>query len=139
MPPEGIAARFADSDVIVAADGVNSRIREHFRESFRAGSRDQVEPLLLDGLDAGRWTSSTTSSGETEHGIICAHTYQYEAGRSTWIFEMDDACWRGHGFDAHGRGSVEGVAGALYAEELQGHALLLNRSNWRQFPRIFCQ
>ncbi len=137
VPPEEIATRFADSDVVVAADGVNSRIREHFRTAF--------EPDVAIKSNRFCWMGSTRPMDEfnyffrqTEHGIICAHTYQYEAGRSTWIFEMDDACWRGHGFDGMDEAASKAVLEALYADELQGHPLLLNRSNWRQFPRIFC-
>ncbi|NDW04310.1 oxidoreductase [Jiella pacifica] len=137
IPPEEIATRFADSDVVVAADGVNSRIREHFRESFMPEVAVQSNRFC--------WMGSTRPMDEfnyffreTRHGIICAHTYQYEKGRSTWIFEMDDACWRGHGFDQMDEEGSKAVLESLYAEELQGHPLLLNRSNWRQFPRIFC-
>ncbi|GJD49622.1 NADPH dehydrogenase [Methylobacterium crusticola] len=137
VPPQEIAARYADSDVVVAADGINSRIREHFRESFRP----EVE------LKANRfcWMGSTRPMDEfnyffreTPHGIVCAHTYQYEPGRSTWVFEMDEACYRGHGFVETDEEGSRRTLEALYAEELQGHGLLLNRSTWRRFPRIFC-
>ena len=137
VPPEEIATRFADSEVVVACDGVNSRIREHFRESF--------QPEVAIKSNRFCWMGSTRPMDEfnyffreTENGIICAHTYQYEKGRSTWIFEMEDACWRGHGFDAMDEEQSKAVLEQLYGEELQGHELLLNRSNWRQFPRIFC-
>ncbi|GGD23163.1 oxidoreductase [Aureimonas glaciei] len=138
VPPEAIATRFADSDIVVASDGVNSRIREHFRESF--------QPEVTIKANRFCWMGSTRPMDEfnyffreTEHGVICAHTYQYEAGRSTWIFEMDDACWRGHGFDGMDETQSKAALEALYAEELQGHPLLLNRSAWRQFPRIYCR
>lgn len=137
IPPEEIATRFADSDIVVASDGVNSRIRETFRESF--------QPEVQIKSNRFCWMGSSRPMDEfnyffreTEHGIICAHTYQYEEGRSTWIFEMDDACWRGHGFDGMDEEQSKAVLETLYEEELQGHPLLLNRSNWRQFPRIFC-
>ncbi|MCW4115210.1 bifunctional salicylyl-CoA 5-hydroxylase/oxidoreductase [Aurantimonas sp. MSK8Z-1] len=138
IAPEEIATRFADSDVVVGSDGVNSKIREHFRESFR--------PEVTIKSNRFCWMGSTRPMDEfnyffreTEHGIICAHTYQYEVGRSTWIFEMDDACWRGHGFDGMDEAQSKQRLEMLYAEELQGHPLLLNRSNWRQFPRIFSE
>ena len=137
VPPEDLASRFADSDVIVVSDGVNSRIREHFRDRF--------EPDVAIKSNRFCWMGSTRPMDEfnyffreTEHGIICAHTYQYEQGRSTWIFEMDDDCWRGHGFDGMDEEQSKAALQTLYADELQGHPLLLNRSNWRQFPRIFC-
>ena len=143
---EGVVLRFGaaitpdalpQADIIVAADGVNSRIREHFRDKF--------QPSVVLKSNRFCWMGSTRPMGEfnyffreTDHGIICAHTYQYEAGRSTWIFEMDDACWRGHGFDAMDEAQSKTALEQLYADELGGHPLLLNRSNWRQFPRIYC-
>jgi len=66
---------------------------------------------------------------ETAHGIICAHTYQYEPDRSTWIFEMDEACFQGHGFDGLSEEESREILAQLYAAELAGHPLLLNRSS----------
>ena len=143
IDPATLGERFADSDVIVAADGINSAIREHHRDAFR--------PEVSVKANRFCWMGSTRPMGEfnyffrqTGHGVICAHTYQYEAaeageGRSTWVFEMDEACWQGHGFtEADEEGSRAKLA-AIFAEELQGHPLLLNRSMWRRFPRIFCE
>ena len=125
--------------MILAADGVNSRIRDHFEGAFPAGGRDQVEPLLLDGLHPADGRVQLLLQARPSTASSARTTYQYETGRSTWIFEMDEACWRGHGFDGiDEEHSQRPVLEELYAEELQGHGLLLNRSNWRQFPRIFC-
>lgn len=137
VPPDRLKERFPDSDVIVACDGINSRIREHFRDAFLP----EVE------IKSNRfcWMGSTRPMDEfnyffreTPHGIVCAHTYQYEPGRSTWVFELDEACWQGHGFTEADEEGARRVLEAMYAEELQGHGLLLNRSTWRRFPRIFC-
>ncbi len=137
IPPEEIATRFADSDVVVAADGVNSRIREHFREAF--------QPEVTIKSNRFCWMGSTRPMDEfnyffreTEHGIICAHCYQYEPDRSTWVFEMDEACFQGHGFSETDEEDSRARLEALYQKELEGHGLLLNRSQWRRFPRIFC-
>ena len=92
------------------------------------------------------WMGSTRPMDEfnyffrmTDHGIICAHTYQYQADASTWVFEMDEACWQGHGFEEFDEEGSRIKLEAIFADELQGHSLLLNRSNWRNFPRIFCE
>jgi anthraniloyl-CoA monooxygenase len=138
IDPATLATRFADSDVIVAADGINSPIREHFRDAF--------QPEVSFKANRFCWMGSTRPMDEfnyffrqTEHGVICAHTYQYGEGRSTWVFEMDEACWQGHGFtEADEEGSRDRLA-AIFAAELDGHPLLLNRSMWRRFPRIFCE
>ncbi|HXU44914.1 MAG TPA: FAD-dependent monooxygenase, partial [Thermoanaerobaculia bacterium] len=142
IDPAEIETRFADSHAIVAADGINSPVREHFRDAF--------EPTVEWKANRFCWMGSTRPMGEfnyffreTAHGIVCAHTYQYErtAGesRSTWIFEMDEACWRGHGFDALDEEESREVLERMYAGELAGHSLLLNRSQWRRFPRVSCK
>ena len=138
IDPATLKTRFADSDIIVAADGVNSPIREHFKSAFK--------PTV--SLQSNRfcWMGSTRPMGEfnyffreTAHGVICAHTYQYEKGRSTWVFEMDEACWQGHGFQDMDEEASRDALAILFAAELDGHPLLLNRSLWRRFPRIFCE
>ncbi|CAH1657115.1 Anthraniloyl-CoA monooxygenase [Hyphomicrobiales bacterium] len=138
IDPADLETRFASSDIIIAADGINSPIREHFRDSFQPSTTLKSNRFC--------WMGSTRPMDEfnyffreTEHGVICAHTYQYEAGRSTWVFEMDEACWQGHGFSEFDEEGSRLKLEAIYAEELQGHSLLLNRSNWRRFPRIFCE
>ena len=136
-PPE-IQQQFADSDIILASDGINSAIRDHFAEHF--------QPSITHKANRFCWMGSTRPMDEfnyffrmTEHGIICAHTYQYQADASTWVFEMDEACWQGHGFEEFDEEGSRDKLAEIYADELQGHELLLNRSNWRKFPRIFCE
>ena len=138
IKPEDIETRFADSDVIVASDGINSAIREHYR--------DQFQPSLTWRTNRFCWMGSTRQMGEfnyffreTEHGHMVAHCYQYEKDHSTWVFEMDEATWQGHGFEEFDEEGSKVKLEAIFADELQGHPLLLNRSNWRNFPRIFCE
>ncbi len=138
VKPEDLKTRFADSDVIVASDGINSAIREAHSEAF--------QPSVVVKSNRFCWMGSPRPMSEfnyffkqTEHGIICAHCYQYQSDRSTWVFEMDEACWQGHGFEEFDEEGSKAKLEAIYAEELEGHPLLLNRSNWRNFPRIFCE
>jgi len=138
IPAAEIATRFADSDVIVASDGIGSQIREQYG--------DQFKPSLTLRTNRFCWMGSTRPMDEfnyffreTAHGIIIAHAYQYEEGRSTWVFEMDEECWQGHGFEEFDETGSQARLEAIFAEELQGHGLLLNRSFWRVFPRIFCK
>ncbi len=127
-----------DFDIVVAADGVNSRIRERYKDHFR--------PKVSFNANKFTWMGSTRPLDaftyffkETSHGPICAHTYQYEAGRSTWIFEMGPDTWAAHGFDAMDEAQSASALEALFAEELEGHPLIINRSLWRSFPRIGCE
>jgi anthraniloyl-CoA monooxygenase len=138
VDPEEIEQLCSSADIVVAADGINSVIREHYKEHF--------QPTV--SLKANRfcWMGSTRPMGEfnyffkqTPHGVICAHTYQYEKGKSTWVFEMDETCWHAHGFKETDEEDSRTKLEALYRHELDGHGLLLNRSYWRRFPRIFCE
>ncbi len=138
IDPAELKTRFAGSDIVVAADGINSPIREFHRDSFK--------PTVTLKSNRFCWMGSTRPMGEfnyffrqTPSGVICAHTYQYEPGRSTWIFEMDEACWQGYGFSEFDEEGSRDKLGQLFAHELEGHPLLLNRSLWRRFPRISCE
>jgi anthraniloyl-CoA monooxygenase len=76
---------------------------------------------------------------QTEHGIFIAHCYQYQPGRSTWIFETDPET-----FQRAGLGTLDEAASAaamekVFAEELGGHKLITNRSIWRNFPTVRCE
>jgi anthraniloyl-CoA monooxygenase len=138
IQPGDLKTRFADSDVIVAGDGINSAIREHHKEAFQPSTTWKSNRFC--------WMGSTRPMDEfnyffreTEHGQMVAHCYQYEKDHSTWVFEMDEATWQGHGFEEFDEEGSKAKLEAIFAEELQGHPLLLNRSNWRNFPRVFCE
>ncbi len=130
--------RFADCDVIVAADGINSRIRDADKEHFK--------PSLEMKTNKFAWLGSTRPLDaftfffkETEPGLICAHTYQYEPGHSTWVMEMSPAVWAAFGFDRLDENESARLLEKIFAAELKGHKLITNRSLWRNFPRIFCE
>lgn len=137
IAPETIKTRFADSDVVIAADGINSAIRQHYSDAF--------EPSIEIKRNRFCWMGSTRPMGEfnyffveTPHGPVVAHCYQYDANHSTWVFELSESTWQGLGFKEGDEAASKKKLEELFANELQRHPLLLNRSDWRKFPRIFC-
>lgn len=128
---------FADSDIIVACDGIGSRIRESRADAF-----DRTVEMRRNHFT---WMGSTKPLDaftfffkETPEGHFCAHTYQYEEGRSTWVIECTPEAYSGCGFaDMSEEESARYLEG-VFAEELDGHGLITNRSIWRQFPRVRC-
>ncbi|MBV9564429.1 MAG: bifunctional salicylyl-CoA 5-hydroxylase/oxidoreductase, partial [Bradyrhizobium sp.] len=65
-----------------------------------------------------------------------AHAYQYEAGRSTWIFETDPTTFARAGLTGlDERQSADRMA-EIFGWFLGDHPLLTNRSMWRNFPMI---
>jgi anthraniloyl-CoA monooxygenase len=126
---------FADSDLVVVADGINSRIREQHKAHFKPGVDLRPNKFTWLGstkpLDAFKYFFR-----ETPEGIILAHCYQYEEGRSTWVIETDEQTWKNFGFDRMSEQEMLPVLERVFAEELDGHPLIANRSIWRNFPTI---
>jgi anthraniloyl-CoA monooxygenase len=126
---------FADSDLIVVADGINSRIREKHKDHFQPSVDLRSNKFTWLGstrpLDAFKYFFR-----ETPQGIVLAHCYQYEPERSTWVIEMSEETWRNFGFDRLSETGMLPVLERVFAEELDGHPLIANRSLWRNFPNI---
>lgn len=128
---------FADSDLIVAADGIHSKIREAHKAHF--GTTVDLRQDYFCWLGSSReFDAFEYFFRETAHGVMVAHCYQYEPQASTWVIEMPPATWLGWGFDKLDalKGEHIPVLEQIFAEELAGHPLINNRSLWRQFPTI---
>ena len=128
-------ARFADADLVVISDGINSRFREKYIEHF------QSEVDLRSNMFA--WMGSTRPLDaftfifqETEFGPFIAHAYQYEAGRSTWIFETDPETFKRAGLGGLDEKQSAARMAEIFGWFLEGHPVLTNRSMWRNFPMI---
>jgi len=131
-------SRFADADLVVLADGINSRFRDKYADHF------QPETDLRSNKFA--WMGSTKPLDaftfifqETEWGPFIAHAYQYEVGRSTWIFETDAATFARAGLEGLSEKQSADRMAEIFGWFLDGHPLLTNRSMWRNFPMIRSQ
>lgn len=128
-------SQFADSDIIVAADGIGSTIRTQFQQEFGTNIELKSNRFVWLGstkpLDAFTYFFRTTPFGS-----IVAHTYQYEEGMSTWIFECSDETWNKLGFEVENESDTVSKLAEIFKEELDGHPLITNKSHWRQFPHV---
>ncbi len=127
--------QFKDSDVIVACDGLNSSIRDARKDAFGTHIKLQRNKFVWMGstrpLDA-----FTYFFRNTPYGAMVAHTYQYQEGMSTWIFECTPETWEKAGFETFDEADTIAKISELFNEELQGHPLISNKSHWRQFPTV---
>ena len=128
-------ARFADADLVILADGVNSRFREKYIDHF--------QPEIDVRTNMFAWMGSTRPLDaftfifqETEWGPFIAHAYQYEVGRSTWIFETDPETFERAGLKGLSERQSADRMAEIFGWFLGGHQLLTNRSMWRNFPMI---
>jgi anthraniloyl-CoA monooxygenase len=127
-----------DADLVVVADGINSRVREAFAERFEPSV--DLRPNFFSWMGSTRpFDAFTFFFRETEHGIFIAHCYQYEPQRSTWITETDPETFKRAGLDKLDEAQSARLVEEIFADELQGHRLTTNRSMWRNFPTIRCR
>src|SRR6218665_35665 len=128
-------SRFKDSDIIVACDGIGSSIRTQFSADF--GTKIFLKKNRFVWLGSTKPLDAFTYFfRSTPHGLIVAHTYQYEPGMSTWIFECSDETWQKSGFEVTNEKDTITKISELFKEELDGHGLISNKSHWRQFPHV---
>jgi anthraniloyl-CoA monooxygenase len=132
------APNIRGADVVVAADGINSRVRETFAREFKPTI--DLRPNKFVWMGSTRpFDAFTFFFRETEHGIFIAHCYQYQPGRSTWIIECDPQTFARAGLDEADEKASARFVERLFADELQGHKIVTNRSIWRNFPTIRCE
>jgi anthraniloyl-CoA monooxygenase len=134
---DSVEESFSDCDLVVIAQGVNSPIRARFAEQF--GAR------VLDQRNKFTWLGSTRPLDaftfffvKNDNGCFCAHTYQYNADHSTWVIETTPETWARCGFAEMDEAASARYLERVFAEHLDGHPLLTNRSIWRQFPTVTC-
>jgi anthraniloyl-CoA monooxygenase len=123
---------FADYDLIVGADGVNSTVRERFREQFEPSLGVRRNKYIWYGTHQ-LFHGLTLTFRESEAGVFAAHSYKFDAETSTFIVECDAETWARANFtempDAETRRYLEGV----FERDLGGQALLSNNSKWINF------
>jgi anthraniloyl-CoA monooxygenase len=128
-------SQFADSDIILATDGISSAIRTKYQKEF--GTKVELKKNRFVWLGSTKPLDAFTYFfRSTSHGTIVAHSYQYEEGMSTWIFECSDETWQKHGFEVTNEADTMAKIAEIFKDELDGHPLISNKSHWRQFPHV---
>ncbi|MBS0579185.1 MAG: bifunctional salicylyl-CoA 5-hydroxylase/oxidoreductase [Proteobacteria bacterium] len=134
---------FADADLIVAADGVNSRIRTRYAAVFEPDI--EVRKCRFIWLGTTRPFAEFTFAFErTEHGWFQIHAYQFSAELSTMIVETREETWRAHGLDAFSTAQSIEFCERLFGKYLDGHRLQSNANHlrgsaWLNFNRVLCR
>jgi len=131
----GDLGAYADADLVLGADGVNSVVRSRYAEHFRPEIDWRPNKFVWLGTTFP-YPAFTFLFKESEHGLWRVHAYRYDQSMSTFILETTEATWRRAGLDRADEDQTLAFCERLFADELQGHRLLKNRSLWRSFPTV---
>jgi len=123
-------------DLVVAADGLNSLVRRSFEQEFGASVSHSTNKFAWYGTPK-RFETLSQTFVKTEIGAFNAHHYRYSPGMSTFLVECDAATWQAYGFEHKTIEASQAICEQVFAESLEGHPLVSNKSVWRNFPWIW--
>jgi anthraniloyl-CoA monooxygenase len=133
---------FPDADLIVACDGVNSRIRACYAEQFKPDMVIRPNRFIWLGTKKA-FDAFTFDFQRTEHGWFQAHIYKFDAETSTFIVETTEDAYNAHGLGELDQQASIDFCERIFAETLDGAKLLTNArhlrgSAWLNFSRLIC-
>ncbi len=139
------AAEFIDDhDLVVAADGINSRTRTAYAEHFEPDVDLRRCQFVWLGTHQKFDDAFTFIFEQTDHGWVWAHAYQFDADTATFIVECSQETFDRFGFAAMSQQESIAVCERIFADHLGDHHLMTNArhlrgSAWLQFPRVLCR
>ena len=148
IPDDQAAALQYQADLVIACDGLNSRIRTRYADAYQPDIDTRRCRFVWLGTRK-RFDAFTFAFEQTEHGWFAGHAYQFDSDdaereMSTFIVETPDEVWQAHGLDKMSQDEAIAFCERLFAKHLDGKALVSNASHlrgsaiWIQFPRVIC-
>jgi anthraniloyl-CoA monooxygenase len=136
-------ADFPDADLIIASDGINSRVRSKYAPIFKPDIVTRPNRYIWLGTHR-LYDAFTFTFEKTEHGWFQAHIYKFDENTTTYIVETPEHVWKAHGLDQAGMDESIAFCEKLFAADLQGHKLMTNArhlrgSAWLNFQRVTCE
>src|SRR5688572_12680360 len=122
-----------DADLIIAADGINSVIRQELAPHFRPNLDVRKAPYVWLGTTQ-RFDAFTFIFVVNEAGVFQVHAYRFEEAQSAFIVECDERSWRSAGFDRMDAAQTLAACEAMFAPWLGGHRLMHNAPHQRAKP-----
>ncbi|MFD5323701.1 FAD-dependent monooxygenase [Streptomyces sp. NPDC127092] len=117
------APELAEADLVVAADGVNSALRE--AHAGRFGTK------VTSGRNHYVWLGTTKvfdsfsfAFKETEHGWIWCYAYGFSGEQSTCVVECGPETWSGLGLDRLNEADSLNLLEKLFSDLLDGEPLI---------------
>ena len=131
---------YRDADLVVAADGINSRTRTIFAEYFKPDLDKRKCKFVWLGTNK-RFDAFTFLFEQTPWGWFTVHAYRFDDETSTFIVECREETWRAAGLEEADSTQTVAFCEKLFGKYLDGHALMTNSahlkgSDWINFTRV---
>lgn len=139
------AAEYMDEyDLVVGADGLNSKTRTEFADHFKPDIDVRACKFVWLGTHQKFDDAFTFIFEETEHGWVWAHAYQFDNDTATFIVECGQETFDKFGFGELSQQESIAVCEQIFKDHLGGHSLMTNAkhirgSAWINFPRVLCE
>ena len=139
-----IDEQFGDADLIVAADGLNSKVRNGNLDVFQCDIDLRPNKFVWLGTHQSFRDAFTFIFEKTEHGWIWVHAYQFDRDTSTFIVECQPDVYDALGFEHMTHEESAETCRRIFEKYLGGHKLLTNSAHirgsaWISFPRVLCR
>ncbi|MFD1507805.1 bifunctional salicylyl-CoA 5-hydroxylase/oxidoreductase [Lacimonas salitolerans] len=141
-PVEEYAAAY---DLVVAADGLNSRVRDAWAEHFKPDIDTRLCKFIWLGTHQKFDDAFTFIFEKTPHGWVWAHAYQFDDNTATFIVECTQQTWDNWGFADMTKEETVETCRQIFEGHLGGHDLMSNAKHlrgsavWINFPRVNCE
>ena len=135
-------AEYPDADLIIASDGINSRIRSRYEDVFKPDIVTRPNRYIWLGTNK-LFDAFNFIFEKTEHGWFQAHIYKFDDQTTTFIIETPEHVWKAHGLDQFNTDQSIEFCEKLFQKHLDGHPLMSNArhlrgSAWLNFQRVKC-
>jgi anthraniloyl-CoA monooxygenase len=134
---------WSDWDLVIAADGANSRIRTRYEEHFGVDTQVRRNKFFWFGTHK-TFDAFTFAFEQLPEGWVWAHAYRFDDDLSTFIVEMEPETWAALGFDRMEQADAIALCERIFAKYLDGNPLMSNAAHlkgpeaWLNFRRIIC-
>ncbi|MCW1934169.1 bifunctional salicylyl-CoA 5-hydroxylase/oxidoreductase [Pararhodobacter zhoushanensis] len=134
-----------DYDIVVACDGINSRVRTEYADAFQPDIDMRKCKFVWLGTHQKFNDAFTFIFEKTKHGWVWAHIYQFDDQTATFIVECLPETWDRWGFEGMSKEEIVETCREIFADHLDGHTLMSNAEHlrgsavWMQFPRVICE
>ena len=133
-----------DYDIVVAADGLNSKTRSEYAEIFKPDTDLRKCQFVWLGTKQKFDDAFTFIFEKTKHGWVWAHAYQFDSDTATFIVECSQDTFDAFGFNNLTQTESINVCQDIFKNYLDDNKLMTNANHirgsaWIKFPRVICE